>query len=209
MVDVTRKHVAPEYRVLVNAKTFLNPDFSDACLFFTGGQIELMRNLMQYANRRSTFVSAYWIGYYESPDDADWNLIQQRVADLEETLMGNNNVIWGFSDRYYEVITDESMPAGIGELLGGVVPEGEVWEVTGMSFIHSSASVNRARVGPKYGALYINVGEVISPAASTLYSFNMDVILKEGDRLYWKFYNLTLNDDVYAWAWGSKMEVPT
>lgn len=208
MVDVTRKHVAPEHRILINAKTFLNTEFNDAVLFLTGGHIELMRNLVAYASRRSTWVSDYYIGYYLSPDDTDWDLIQRRVAELEYTLMGNNNVIWGFTDRYYEVIAELSMPAGVEDKLGTVVPEGEVWEVTGMSFIHSSATINRVRVGSYNAANYVNVGEKLAPAISTLYSFPMDVILKEGDRLFWRFYNLTLNDDVYCYAWGSKMEVP-
>lgn len=208
MVDVTRKCVAPQYRVLVQAKAFMDPDLRDAVVFLTGGQLELLRNLMQYANRRTTFVSDYYIGYYLSPDDYNWNFIQQRVADLEEKLMGNNNVIWGYTDRYYENIADESMPAGIQDKLGAVVPEGEVWEVTGMSVIHSSTSITRIRVGSYNGANYINVGEKLAPAASTVYPFMMDLILKEGDRLFWRFYDLTLNDDVYCTAWGSKMEVP-
>lgn len=209
MVDVTRKHVAPAHRILVDAKAFLNPEFSDAVLYFTGGQIELMRNLVDYANRRTTFVSDYYIGYYLSPDDTDWNLIQQRVADLEETLMGNNNVIWGYTDRYYDLVTDTAMPAGESDKLSTVVPAGEVWEITGMSVIVTSASCNRIRLGPYISASYVNVGEKLAPASDTLYSFPICATLKEGDRLFWRFYNLTLNDDVYCYAWGSKMEVPT
>jgi len=208
MIDVLRKHVAPAYRVLVDAKAFLNTEFNDGILHLTGGHIELLRNLVQYANRRTTWVSDYYIGYYLSPDDTDWNLIQAAVADLESILMGNNNIIWGYTDRYYENIEDDSMPAGVQNKLGAVVPEGEVWEVTGISFIHSSGSINRVRVGNLIGAEYINVGEKLAPDANTLYCFPCDVILKEGDRVFWRFYNLTLNDDVFCWCWGSKMEVP-
>lgn len=208
MIDVLRKHVAPQYRVLVDAKAFLNTQIRPAVMYFTPGQIELMRNLMQYANRRTTFVSDYYIGYYLSPDDADWNLIQAIVADLESVLMGNNNIIWGYADRYYENIEDVAMPAGVQDKLGAVVPEGEVWEVTGISVIHSSGSINRVRVGSLIGAEYVNIGEKLAPDANTLYTFPCDVILKEDDRLFWRFYNLTLNDDVFCYAWGSKMEVP-
>ncbi|GAH01275.1 unnamed protein product, partial [marine sediment metagenome] len=129
MVDATRKHIAPQHRVLVDAKAFLNTEINAGVLYFTPGQIELMRNLMQYANRRTTWASDYYIGYYLSPTDEDWNLIQQEVADLEETLMGNNNTLWGYSDQYYDVLQDLSMPAGVEDMYGSVVPEGEVWEV--------------------------------------------------------------------------------
>lgn len=209
MVDVTRKHVAPEHRILVNAKTFLNTEFNDAVLFLTGGHIELLRNLVAYASRRSTWVSAYYIGYYLSPDDTDWDLIQRRVAELEYTLMGNNNVIWGYTDRFAEPVSDTSMPAGTSDILGALVPEGKVWEVTGMSATAISATCDRMRVGYKAGDTFIFVGEKIDPGSDVLYTFPMDVILKEGDRLFWRLYGMTLNEDMYGFAWGYKMEVPT
>lgn len=209
MIDVLRKHVSSQQRILVDANAFLNTEFRDACLFFTGGHIELMRNLVEYANRRSTWVSDYYIGYYLSPDDTDWNLIQQSVADLEGILMSTNVTVWGYTDRYYENIEDLSMAAGIQNKLGTVVPEGEVWEVTGISVMHSSGSVSRIRVGNLIEAEYVNVGEKLAPDANTLYSFPCCVVLKKSDRLFWRFYDLTLNDDVFCWAWGSKMAIPT
>lgn len=208
MVDFTRKHVAPQNRVLVDAKAFLNPQFADAVLFLTGGHIELLRNLMQYANRRTTWVSDYYVGYYLSPDDFDWDLIQRRVAELEYTLMGNNNVIWGYTDRYADSVTELSMPAGNSDILGAVVPEGEVWEVTGLSFETTSTSCTGVRVGYDAGATRITVNDVLTVAPSTVYPFGLDLILKEGDRCFWRFYGMTLNDDVICYAWGSKMKVP-
>lgn len=209
MIDVLRKHVAPQSRVLVDAKAFLNPQFADAVLFLTGGHIELLRNLVQYANRRSTWVSDYYIGYYLSPDDTDWNLIQERVAELEYKLMGSNNVIWGYADRYGEAKEELSMPAGNSDLLGLEVPEGEVWEITGMSIVAVSATINELRVGYFADTERINVNGVLAPSTNVFYPFGMDLILKEGDSVFWRFYNMTLNDDVYCYAWGSKMEIPT
>lgn len=208
MVDVTRKHVAPAYRILVDAKAFLNTTINDAVLFFTASEIELMRNLVDYANRRSTFVSDYYMGYYLSPDDTDWNLIQSRVADLEEKLMGNNNVLWGYTDRYMEAIEEPDMPAGESDILGTVVPEGEVWEVTGMSARVLSGVSNRIRVGMMSGTAEVYAGETLSPNYAEIYVYHMDLILKEGDRLFWRFYQMLLNDNADCWAWGSKMEVP-
>jgi len=209
MIDVLRKHVAPAYRVLVDAKAFLNTEFNDGILHLTGGHIELLRNLVQYANQRTTWVSDYYIGYYLSPDDTDWNLIQASVADLESILMGNNNVIWGYLDRLAENPSDTTMPAGTSDILGAVVPEGEVWEVTGMSATVISATANRLRVGYIADTSYMFVGEKITPGSDVLYNFPMDAILKEGDRCFWRFYGMTLNEDAYCFAWGSKMEVPT
>lgn len=203
-----RKHVAPQHRVLVDAKAFLNTTIAAGVLYFTPGQIELMRNLMQYANRRSTWVSDYYVGYYLSPDDTDWDLIQERVADLEETLMGNNNVIWGYTDRLADYKTEGSMPAGNSDILGTVVPEGEVWEVTGMSFETVSATCTGVRLGYETAEERIIVNNQLSVVTNTIYSFGMDLILRHTDKCFWRFYGMTLNDDVHCYAWGSKMEVP-
>jgi len=208
MVDVLRKRVAPQHRVLIDGKAFLNTTINAAVLYFTPGQIELMRNLMQYANRRTTWVSDYYVGYYLIPTDEDWNLIQQEVADLEETLMGNNNVIWGYNDVYNDAEIDTAMPAGISSLFGDIVPEGEVWVVTGISAFVVSSTCNQIAVG------YVGeVGTVFCDNASPIgsgvvYPFKVDLRLKEGHKAFVRFYNMTLNDDAYAYWWGYKMEVP-
>lgn len=208
MVDVLRKHVAPQYRVLVDGKAFLNTTINDGVLYFTAGQIELMRNLMQYANRRTTWVSDYYIGYYLSPTDEDWDLIQQEVADLEDTLMGNNNVIWGYADRYAEALEEFDLPAGVSDILCAEVPEGEVWEITGMVLVMNSLTCNQIRVGFFADTVRVFVNGFAAPTSNVHYPFSMDVILKEGDRMFGRFYNMTLNDDGHVFVWGSKMEVP-
>lgn len=75
-------------RVLIETSRILDPQFSDGLLCITGAQIEMLRNLMQYLKRRSTFVSSYETGYYIAPSEEEWDDLQAIVADLEETLMG-------------------------------------------------------------------------------------------------------------------------
>lgn len=208
MVDVTRKHVAPQHRVLVNAKAFLNPEFADGVLFFTGGQIELLRNLMQYANRRSTWVSDYYIGYYLSPSDADWNLIQQRVADLEEVLMGNNNVIWGYKEAYSEVKTSITLPAGIDYIYSATPPEGELYRIHNLAFVVGSATCTRAQFYGFIDGRHILFTEQLTPVTMQLYPYSKDIIVQEGGYMYLKLYGLTLNDDVWVYWSGYKMDVP-
>ena len=207
MVDVLRKHVAPAHRILVDAKAFLNTEFDDAVLFFTGGQIELMRNLVDYANRRTTFVSDYYIGYYLSPTDADWNLIQASVADLEGTLMGNPNTIWGYHDTYLEEIVEPDMPAGNSNIDGATVPEGEVWRITGYSAQIISATCTGWWLVVDSSPDDCIVDAMYGPATGIVYPEKLDVVLKEGDHLYGRFYTMTLNDDAYLYLWGYKMKV--
>ena len=88
MTEAWRRKTYYRPRVLVDAVKVLDPQFPDALLCITGAQLEMLRNLTQYLHRRSTFVSELDSGYYLVPDNDDWDDIQTIVADLEETLMG-------------------------------------------------------------------------------------------------------------------------
>ena len=91
-----KTHYPP--RVLIDTQRILDPQFSDGLLCITGAQIEMLRNLCQYLHRRSTFSEdADKMGYL-CPDTADWDTLQAIVADLEETLMGCEELMTVFED---------------------------------------------------------------------------------------------------------------
>lgn len=75
-------------RVLIDTERVLDPQFSDGLLCITGAQIEMLRNVTQYLKRRSSFASEYHEGYYLAPTEEQWDQLQAIVAELEETLMG-------------------------------------------------------------------------------------------------------------------------
>ena len=75
-------------RVMIETSRILDPQFPDSLLCITGAQIEMLRNLMQYLHRRSTFVTSQEEQYYLSPTTEEWDILQAIVADLEDTLMG-------------------------------------------------------------------------------------------------------------------------
>lgn len=85
-------------RVLIDTQRVLDPQFSDALLCITGAQLEMLRNLMQYLHRRSTFADDYATNHYLAPTNAEWDTIQAIVADLEETLMGCEELMAVFQD---------------------------------------------------------------------------------------------------------------
>lgn len=87
MPDVLKRHKYAVNRILIPAARILSPEFNAAYLYFTGSHIELMRNLLDYANRETTFVDEYHEGYYYSPNDSDWDSLRAIVAELEEILM--------------------------------------------------------------------------------------------------------------------------
>lgn len=88
MTDALRRKRYVESRVLIETGRVLSPQFLDATLYITGAELELLRNMMAYLNRESTFVSEYGDGYYLTPTVAEWDALQAIVAHLEEMLMG-------------------------------------------------------------------------------------------------------------------------
>lgn len=89
MVDELRRQGYVKSRVLVGTWRVLDPQFDDATVYITGAELEILRNLMAYANRESTFVSAYHGTYYLTPTVGEWDSLRAIVAHLEEILMGD------------------------------------------------------------------------------------------------------------------------
>lgn len=98
MVDILRRKWYVRDRVLIETARILDPQFDDAIVALSGAQLELLRNLMVYVNRESTFATAYYDRYYLAPTTGEWDSLQSIVADLEEKLMGNG--VGGFYDAY-------------------------------------------------------------------------------------------------------------
>lgn len=97
MADPLKRHKYAVNRILIPAARILSPEFNAAYLYFTGAHIELMRNLLDYANRETTFVDEYHEGYYISPSNEDLDLINIIVAELECMLM---TIVLGYYDAY-------------------------------------------------------------------------------------------------------------
>lgn len=97
MADVLRRHKYALNRILIPAARILSPEFNAIYVLLTGSHVELLRNLIDYANRETTFVDEYHDDYYTSPDSTDWDLLQLIVSELEELLMSTG---MGFYDAY-------------------------------------------------------------------------------------------------------------
>jgi len=87
MSEVWRKKKYYEPRVLIDTERILAPQFPDILICLTGAQVEMLRNIVQYFHRRSTFAQGYENDYYLAPNNEDWVTIETIVADLEGKLM--------------------------------------------------------------------------------------------------------------------------
>jgi len=75
-------------RILVETASLLDPLYPDArILCLSAEEVALLRPLLGYAHRRSTFVSQYQASQYVAPSTEEWDAIQAIVAGLEDKLM--------------------------------------------------------------------------------------------------------------------------
>lgn len=208
MGEVERRRGYAYNRVLIESERILAPEFNDAIVFLSGAQIEMLRNVSQYLNRLGTYAAEYNPGYYLVPTDEDFDDILEIVADLEETLMGNPNVIWGYNERWVEHVEHTKVGAGGYDLKSATVPNGYVYtlqSVVARNLTNSGGTI------PKLwsGAIHVPIGVYVETAA-TVYRIvaGLNNTLKYGDEAWVRFYGVSDGDELEMFLWGYKMVVP-
>ena len=209
MSEVERRRPYKAQRVLISSVAVLNPTFDDGDLYFTGPQIEIMRNLVQYANRPENYAAEWELGYYLIPDDDDWDDIQAIVADLEEVLMGNPNTLWGYKDRYAVQNSRYNVEAGTSIMSLGVIPAGKVYKVSSLSFHNADSVCSKIQPVVVCGPVSHLLETVYSLPAGAVVNVWCDTVLMEGDYIYVAFYDCIAGDDLFVSAIGYGMDVPT
>ena len=208
MSETERRKGYVSTRVLIDAAKVLTPTFDDAVVYLTGAQLEVLRNLTQYANRPESYVAEYESGYYLTPDNDDWDDIQAIVADLEETLMGNPNTIFGLTDA--KRLTNSSTVSGAGDktLYTGSVPAGEVWRMEGWNAVNVDTSNTRIEMILSFSAGVYYPFRIDNPAIDEMVYWNGMLTMVEGDSMNAKFYGCADGDHIKFTAHGYIMTVP-
>lgn len=208
MSEVERRRSYWYNAILIDSDRVLTPQFDDAVIYVTGAQLELLRNVTQYLNRRNTYAAESHDGYYLVPDDADYDEILAIVADLEETLMGNPNTIWGYADRwsvfrqatstgsYHTYCSTVAVPAGYVYVL-------EHWEIYHLGDQDCGMTLGMGATGTVpiiYDAPAVPSGDYIYQPAN--------MTMKEDDVLTLDVISLPDTKGSRLRVWGHMMIVP-
>lgn len=195
-------------RILIEAERVLDASFAGQGIYLSGAQVEMLRNVTHYLNRRSTFVDEYHDGYYLMPDDTDWDLLQAITADMEDRLMALENVLWGYMDTYAEKAELRTGSAGTATLDGTPVPEGEVWVVEAMSLVNTTAARNRILLFVVSPGVALQVHTDATPEHNIYVDWQGRQTMKEGDYVRWRQWGCLANDELIGMVRGYKMSVP-
>lgn len=195
-------------RVLIVASRVLDSQFPAVSIELSGAQLEMLRNMTQYLNERTTFVDTYWENYYEIPGNDDWDAILAIVADLEAKLMGNGNTTFGYEDRLFLTVTHVKSGSGAYTLNVGIVPAGYVYVLNVMMSVNADKTVTQRHLLTA-GAVQAEVAIFIdqeSPKWAT--NDRQHYILKEDDSFRVKFEACDDGDTLIGRVWGYRMAVP-
>ena len=88
MSEVWRKKTYYQPRIIVETQRVLESSLKDSLICLTGAEIEMLRNMVHYLERRSTFASEYQQSFYLCPSNEEWDNLMPIVASLQEKLMG-------------------------------------------------------------------------------------------------------------------------
>ncbi len=207
MSEENAQHSYVETEVLIDSARVLSSSFPSIGVVLAGNELEILRNMLNYATRRRTFVGAYHDNYYLVADDDDWLDIESIVAVLEEKLMGNDNVLWGYGEQL--VIREDNTTTGAGAFVQSHddVPADEVWIVTGVSFFSDKATgiVNiyaRAPVAAigLVATQSMSINKYVAPPIGRL-------VLEEGDNIEFSWSGLSASQRIISNVWGYKMNV--
>ena len=194
-------------RILIESDDILTPSFAGSTVVLSGAQIELLRNVVHYLDRRSTFVEKYNTLNYTTPDNDNWDDISQIVSDLEEKLMGDLNVPWGFTDRWYENLGDADADAGDYLKLSTAVPSGFVYVLEALSIRNKTGSRGAVYLSVSSGTGYTFLLTNDTPTVLVPDVYNGRLTMKAGDQVRIYMADCILHDAIDASVWGYKMLV--
>lgn len=207
MSEASRRTAYLEERILITAERILDPQFNAQGITLDGAQVELLRNVVGYLRRDTTFVDEYEAGYYLKVTDDDFDDISAIVADLESKLMQNDNTLMGYAERYLEQIVVNNAPAGTNIITSDAVPAGELYIVTTICVIDVESAPTSIRFGIDVDGTRYYGGQNASPAAGRWYTFPGEWYYAEDDKVLVVFDGVTLNDTLIVNIWGRKMIV--
>jgi hypothetical protein len=156
----------------------------------------------------STYVSDYQPSYYLSPTIEDFDSILAIVADLEETLMGNPNTIWGYKDRLAIIASQTQIGDGYYYMWPVTVPEGYIY-VLNLITVRNATSVCTIEIMMYVNSWSIPAARYVDTVVGQWYILpSLNYALKEGDKLRVNFLDVLGGDELYCRALGYAMKVP-
>ena len=194
-------------RILIESSRIITPTLPGCTVVLNGAQVEMLRNCVHYLDRRSTFVSEYGDLTYETPDVDDWDDIRAQVADLEEKLMGDVNVPFGYHEQLFKDLGGTKSGDGTYTSSSVSVPASHVYKVEMVSLSNATGARGAAMFKATISGDIVYFAHSAGLAAWVPLVFSGVLTLKEGDYITVSMSGCLNNDILYGGWVGYKMLV--
>ena len=118
-----------------------------------------------------------------------------------------NPILLGYSDRLLISVSNEALAAGYNVLDIDPVPAGWVWVVTHFAIMYGGTSPDAVDIYICDAATAVFIYRQHSPDSWRLYDRQGWWVLREEDFIRYYVYGATLNDNLYGYANGFKVQL--
>ena len=123
------------------------------------------------------------------------------------TAWQKQGILWGYNDTVSEEVENTNLAAGYNQLLGTLVPSGEVWVITGASIRYTGTSPTSIVLAAFIGAVGIVYVVQATPTSGLWYPCVITAILKGDDQMRAEVFGATATDDFVMRYAGYKMRL--
>lgn len=208
MTEEERRYNYRYDRILIESARVLDPQLAPVTVCLSGAHVEMLRNIVHYLDRPTTFVETYEDDTYLVPDEADLETIATAVAELEYVLMGSENLSFGINERWAESSVVAKDGAGTFEASSTPVPPGYFYVLQRASLANFSGQRGAAFISIVHdGTTYYASAQQTMLQYEPLVHSSV-LVLAAGDYVKFSQGNVLDLDSLRYGVWGYKIKIP-
>lgn len=118
-----------------------------------------------------------------------------------------NPILFGYSADKEIAVSNTSLAAGANDLDAPTVPAGEIWVITHVASSYVGTAPTHMEVKIIHASGASMIFRQLAPVSSSVHDRQGWFVLEEGDILRCSVAGATLNDDLYLWATGFRVDI--
>jgi hypothetical protein len=158
-----------------------------------------------------TSLSALLTELQQKLETADLELITQVLSSGPHGWISGawqkNPLLFGYSGFKGQYKENLNLAAGVNTIFSDIVPAGEIWVFSAMSFQYTGIVPTAVNIQISDGATFHIVYSVLAPVSTALYATQGVYVVPVGGRIAWQALGATLNDDLKCWAVGYRVDI--
>lgn len=133
--------------------------------------------------------------------------IQANLHGYDGSAYHKNPLVWGYTDRWSETISNLNPGAGSITLLSTAVPSGYVYVLEAVAALNNTTNPAVIVISVTDGSTAPELFRSALPGIGVPAKFSGRITLKAGDQVRCVFAGTLAGDDLFAYVWGHKFKI--